>query len=249
MKRLYGDLFNHLTLNSLDGIALKTDLFDEAIGPDSVYPLLRDKCRIVSGIDISHEIVKTARNQIKGERKYPKNFAQADVRKLAFKSNSIDLVFSNSTLDHFNQKQEIYKSLKEIHRVLKPDGMLLITLDNLHNPAIFLRNLLPSRPMVSAGIIPYQMGATLTVSELANFLKLTGFDVRDKTAIVHSPRFAAIRLGTILQRIGNNTLISFYLELLRMFEHLQKLPSRYFTGYFIVVKATKKKSALEHVAR
>ena len=47
----------------------------------------------------------------------------ADVRRLPLADNRVDVVLSNSTLDHFDTEQEIEESLHELARVLKPGGI------------------------------------------------------------------------------------------------------------------------------
>ena len=67
----------------------------------------------------------------------------ADVRCLPFVDGVFDLVVSNSTLDHFETSREIERAVAEIHRVLAPRGLFILTLDNPANPAVALRNALP----------------------------------------------------------------------------------------------------------
>ena len=116
---------------------LKTDLFDEAVS-EGLLSLLASRARMVLGMDISLQVLRSARV---GNASLL--VAASDVRSLPFTRHAFDVVVSNSTLDHFDSQGEIVSSLKEIHRVLRPDGHLLLTLDNLANPVIFLRNLLP----------------------------------------------------------------------------------------------------------
>ncbi len=62
---------------------------------------------------------------------------------LPFPDGAFDRVFSNSTLDHFDSRDDIREALRELARVLHPEGELLLTLDNLANPVVRLRNALP----------------------------------------------------------------------------------------------------------
>ncbi len=70
------------------------------------------------------------------------NAVVSDIRNSPFKTESFDQIISNSTLDHFTNKNDIIVSLKELRRMLKPEGVLIITLDNPSNPVVYLRNLL-----------------------------------------------------------------------------------------------------------
>ena len=60
----------------------------------------------------------------------------ADVRSLPFAEASFGVVFSGSTLDHFESAADIQRSLGELYRVLRPGGTLILTLDNPANPLI-----------------------------------------------------------------------------------------------------------------
>jgi ubiquinone/menaquinone biosynthesis C-methylase UbiE len=80
---------------------LKTDVFDEAVGAGCCGALAAVAGE-VQGIDVSRPLVeKVSRAE--------KNFevSVGDVRKLEFPDASFDLVFSNSTLDHFETEAEI----------------------------------------------------------------------------------------------------------------------------------------------
>ena len=114
------------------GLLLKTDLFDEAVG-DGLYPLLASRAQGVVGTDVSILTLRAARSHHAGLQ-----VVCADVRYLPFADGACDVVVSNSTLDHFATREEIVAALREIHRVLRLDGCLLLTLDNLANPVVAL---------------------------------------------------------------------------------------------------------------
>ena len=66
-----------------------------------------------------------------------------------------------STLDHFEDAAQIEVALGELHRVLRPGGHLVLTLDNPANPLIRLRNALPEAWARRTGLSPFAVGATL----------------------------------------------------------------------------------------
>jgi SAM-dependent methyltransferase len=222
------------------GIVLKTDLYDEAVSPYGLMPLFSQKYERTIGTDLSHEVALAARKRMTAEKIGRSYAVVTDARNLAFRSGSFNLVLSHSTLDHFNDREDIITSLKEIFRVLKPDGLLIITLDNPSNPIIFLRNLLPYRLLRSLGIIPYFMGVTLCRSELIRILESIGFNVSDSTAIGHSPRILLIWLGHVLNWIGSGRMNNLFFRLSGMIEYLERLPMRFLTGYFVAVRAVKR---------
>jgi ubiquinone/menaquinone biosynthesis C-methylase UbiE len=111
----------------------------------------------------------------------------ADVRRLPFADASFDVVVSNSTLDHF-AAADIATSLAEPRRVLRPDGHLLLTLDNAANPLIGLRNALPFAVWRRLRIVPYYVGATLGPCELRRALAAAGFEIVEEGAVMPARR-------------------------------------------------------------
>src|SRR5574341_1753589 len=104
----------------------------------------------VFGIDLSLLTVRAAKLRHHGLKA-----TGADVRHLPFADGVFDVIVSNSTLDHFESSDEIISSLQELHRVLRTGGQLLLTLDNLANPLISLRNVLPFGLLNRLNIVPY----------------------------------------------------------------------------------------------
>ena len=76
------------------------------------------------------------------------------MRHLPFAQGAFDGIVSNSTLDHFQSLDDLLVSLKELFRVLRPGGQMILTLDNLSNPIILLRNWLPLRLLKRLKIVP-----------------------------------------------------------------------------------------------
>ncbi len=240
LKDVYRGLMDRWVEDSGRGFALKTDLYDEAVSNHNLISLCEERCGRVFGIDVSWSVAALAKRRMLKEGKAWHDVVCSDVRNLAFRPDSFDYVISNSTLDHFSHKKDITASLKELRRTMKPGGILIITLDNPSNPIVFLRNLLPYRLLKFFGFIPFYMGVTLSKSELICFLESTGFAVHGVGAIVHSPRILAIWIGFILERIGSTRITGHYLRLLGLFERVERLHTRYVSGYFVAAKASKR---------
>jgi len=208
---------------------LKTDLFDEATAT-GLMPWLIQRSHLVVGMDISEKIAWSA------SREFSKAaVVGGDVRDLPFADRSFNLVFSPSTLDHFQSAGEIDIALREFHRVLSPGGKLFLTLDNLSNPIVRLRNLLPSTLLLRWGVLPYPAGKTCTPKALFTKLQNAGFSLCRSTAILHCPRVLAVALLPHLSPANR----LFFLQWLKKFERLSDYSSRYFTGYFIGVEGKK----------
>jgi SAM-dependent methyltransferase len=215
------------------GLMLKTDLFDEAIS-NGMYPFLTTTTEDIIGIDISSLIVKEAKNSHNGLKG-----SVADVRSLPFHENAFDIIVSISTLDHFASRKEIINSLREFHRVLRKGGRLILTLDNLINPVISLRAVLPFSLLKRTGIVSYYFGVTAGPRYLRRVLGLTGFEIINTDAVMHCPRALAVALAHSLERKAGPNVQRFFLRALMGFEHLSILPTRFLTGYFVAVNAVK----------
>lgn len=214
---------------------LKTDLFDEACSAGLV-PLLASRADHVVGIDLS--MVTTAA----ALRQYPDLKAdQCDVRCLPFADGTFDVVVSNSTLDHFGTLTDLVNSLVELCRVLRTGGELLLSLDNLANPAIALRNVLPRRLVRRMRIfVPYDVGATCTPGLMQRLLTETGFDILDVRAVMHHPSLIAVAAARLLQHHGSHQMQQRYLDVLASLERLSQWPTRFVTGHYVAARARKR---------
>lgn len=90
------------------------------------------------GVDTSKKLIRIAR------KKYPnKSFVQiSDERKLPFEDGEFDMIFAIAVFHHFTPKMAD-NALSEMKRVLKDDGVLVLTIWNLWNKK-YLRFLLKS---------------------------------------------------------------------------------------------------------
>lgn len=213
---------------------LKTDTFDEAVG-EGLARILRTRAHTVIGMDLSFQNVQLAcrgGTSVRG--------ACADVRYLPFQDQSFDVVVSNSTLDHFQTLDEITVSLRELYRVLRKEGQFIVTLDNLVNPTIAVRNHLPFKLLNRMGIVPYFVGATCGPRRLQKLLREVGFEVRDVTAVLHCPRLFAVLVAKFLCSRAKPPAQQHFLRWLQTFEGLSRWPTRYITGHFIAVRAEKR---------
>ena len=211
------------------GRVLKTDLFEEAMGPDAFMLKLGGSPGILVGMDVSSEGVKRAQSN---DINHTARYLMADARHLPFATGSLDLIVSPSTLDHFKDSRDLGNSLREIRRVLSPGGRLIITLDNKQNisdPLLRLANRL--------GMVPFFLGSSYTVNELKRELAAAGLDVVDTTALVHHPRLSAVAATALSRRVGWPSLTRFIRSVFLSMQHLQNSRLRYFSGCFVAALA------------
>jgi ubiquinone/menaquinone biosynthesis C-methylase UbiE len=212
---------------------LKTDLFDEAVG-EGLWDFLRSRADVVMGMDVS---IKTLREARPVRPRTP--VTCADVRQLPFASDSFDAVISNSTLDHFHSLTDMAASLKELSRIMRPGGRLVITIDNLANPAIALRNFLPFGWLHRFGVVPYYVGATCGPIRLKRMLEDAGLEVLESMSILHCPRVIGVIMARWLQIYATPNLQARFGNWLMKWECLARFPTRYLTGNFVAIHCLK----------
>ena len=168
--------------------------------------------------------------------------------RLPVADHSLDVVVSTSTLDHFERLEELERSLHELGRVLRPGGSLLLTLDNLDNPVVRLRNRLVRSRVRAFGLVPYRVGATVGRRRLREMLHGVGFVVESMGAVVHPLRTVAIPLCERAEHRWSPTARRRLLRFLAAWDRVGRLPTRYLSGYYLAVVA-RRSPVPERVAR
>jgi SAM-dependent methyltransferase len=232
MREVYGRLIRNW-LGPNQRLCLKTDLFEEAVSEEGP---LADLGPNSLGIDGSSLIVQAARQNLARHGLKP-GLLVGDLRHIPFKNGALSGILSGSSLDHFADPAEIAVSLAELRRILAPGGTLVITFDNPHNPVVWLRNGLPFIWLNRIGLVPYYVGPTYTRAEAYAHLTALGFKVTKVTAVAHAPRVLAMVLVRIAERLGWPALQRAVSALLQAFEVLERLPTRYLTGYYVALQA------------
>ncbi|MEO8193996.1 MAG: class I SAM-dependent methyltransferase [Gemmatimonadales bacterium] len=149
-----------------------------------------------------------------------------DVRRLPIGDETVDAIVSLSTLDHFESPDDVATSLGELFRVLRPGGILVLTLDNLANPVVALRNRLPFRLTHAIGLVPYPTGTTYGPRAAQERVGAAGFEIAECTTIMHAPRVLAIPLMNALAALRSSRVSAVLSRMAMAFETLQGLPSR-----------------------
>ena len=112
----------------------KLRILDEGCG-SSAYGLRFAKLgHSVTGIDISEEIIESAKQRSKIE-KVRASFEVGDIEELPFKDSSFDVCLFGGVLHHF---PDINKVMQESLRVTKSGGYLVAIEPNKENPHVFL---------------------------------------------------------------------------------------------------------------
>lgn len=222
------------------GRVLKTDLFEEAMGPDAFLEELSSPGTLVLGMDVSPQAASSARRRDTQRRA---RYLAADACNLPVATASIKLIISPSTLDHFRDPSDLGRSLREFTRVLEPDGRLIITLDNRQNvfdPVLRLANRL--------GFVPYYLGRSYSVKELRRELEAAGLSVLDTSAIVHHPRLTAVAAVSVARQLPGSLPRRMVQSALLATQRLQDTRLQYLSGCFVAALAVPRNGKEEQQA-
>lgn len=131
-ERLVTNVYNGTTINHLHRYAIASNLIkgrivlDIASGEGYGSNLMSTEANLVYGVDIDAEAIKNAK------LKYNKNnlqFLEGSTSQIPLQDNSVDVVISFETLEHHDAHEEM---MEEVKRVLKPQGVLLISTPDKH---------------------------------------------------------------------------------------------------------------------
>lgn len=106
------------------GIVDDKIVLDIASGAGYGAALLADKAKKIIGMDFSNDAVKYAKSLY---NKKNLEYIQGDAQKMPFKDSSFDVVVSLETIEHLPRPEEF---VKEVIRVLKPDGIFYVSTPN-----------------------------------------------------------------------------------------------------------------------
>lgn len=156
---------------------LKTDLWDEARNTRIMQWAASEGAQVF-GIDISEPTLRLAHG---GFAPGALRAALADTRRLPFADASFDVVYSMGTIEHFDESES---AVREMARVLRPGGRLLLGVPNRFDP--FLRPLLVWSLWV-LGKYDYGFEKSYSRGALRRMLERAGLTVVDESGILFMP--------------------------------------------------------------
>lgn len=167
-------------------------VLDLGCGNGRLLEIFKDKNIDYIGIDSSEKLIEIAK------KKYPKaKFQKADALNLPFPANYFDKVYSIAVLHHIPSVKFRLRFLKEAKRVLKPEGLLILTVWNLwqqkflkyHLKFFFLKLIKKSKLDFKDIFYPWKNQAGEVVTrryvhvfskrELKKLVKKSGFKTKD----------------------------------------------------------------------
>ncbi len=213
---------------------LKTDAFADATCPERAFSwFISEEGQLVC-FDIAPGLARQAKANAGSLGYVESAYVAADVRCLPFENDSFDLIVSDSTLDHFHTTAEIDVALRELARVLKPGGVMIVTLDNPHNVTNPLMRL-----WMKSGRTPYFIGKTFGKTALTQSLERIGLTVTDTTAQFHYPRYITKATLRWMRRIAPRRCSAVAMKALTAINQLEHRRIRYLTGLFVAARAEK----------
>ena len=148
----------------------KGEILDIGCGPGLLAKEFASRSAkfFVKGIDTSPEAIKMAKKHCKSLRNT--DFVVGDASSLPFPESSFNLVVCKDSLHHFG---DIKKALKEMKRVLKPNGILYIQDMRRDLPFYLLKRSMPPDTTLKK-LQFYSTRAAYTKDEIAKILKNSG---------------------------------------------------------------------------
>ena len=198
---------------------------------NQLLPDLFPTASLVCGIDHSQATTRAAAVRFPS---IAPGLAVMDVARCGFRNHVFDLVISTSTLDHFPTRAGFVTALAELARVLRPNGLLIITLDNPLNPLYH-----PLKWASRLKSSPFPLGYTPAPATLRADLAALGLVVEDEDWILHNPRGLSTALFLAIRKVMGGRADRWIARLLSAFAVLGKLPTRRLTACFFCVAARK----------
>lgn len=102
-------------------------VLDLGCGNGRWFPLFQEKKADYIGVDNSEKLIKIAKKTYSQTK-----FQVADALNLPFPNNFFDKIYSIAVLHQIPSKEFRFQFLKEAKRVLKPEGLLILTVWKFH---------------------------------------------------------------------------------------------------------------------
>ena len=176
-------------------------LLDSGCGTGDSVQIAREKGYSFHGIDISQKMVDVCKKRFAGPGT---SFQKANIEELGFGEGEFDVIISAGVLEYVNDDA---LASRELHRVLRRNGLLITTFPNRSSPLLRIEKFLGRfSPRARAFHREYTSG------QARNILESAGFRILDEIHVSYLPVNIGLRipfptavdsvLGTALRLLG-----------------------------------------------
>ncbi len=163
-----------LTLNIIKSIEYTDKILEVATGTGMVSLSISPYCKSIDAIDNSTSMIQAARHNMDFAKFQNVNFSISNADSLSFKNDAYDVVILSNALHVLKNPDAV---IKEIRRVLKPDGKLIIA-NFLHS-----ENLRSRMIIKSLNLIGYPVERVFNESTYHNYLSQFDLNFVRRTVI------------------------------------------------------------------
>lgn len=179
-------------------------ILDLGCGNGRFFELLEDKDINYIGVDFSEKLIEIAK------KKYPKvKFQVADALNLPFPNNYFDKIYSIAVLHHIPSREFRQQFLKEARRILKPKGLLILTVwkpKSKKNWSLFLKyTTLKLIGKLERGDVFQSWG-----KKMERYFHL--FSIEELSGLASEAKFKIIKKGIVENEKGNRKNIYLIIE-------------------------------------
>jgi len=156
----------------------------------------------VFGIDQSSEAIKFSKKSLPRA-----NLEQGNIYSLKYKNNSIDFVIIMEVIEHLEKPLQ---AMKEAYRVLKPNGMLILSFPNFFNIPWLILRILSEKLNKPNWVVLQPIDKIYTTSYINKLSKQTGFKYKKIIGSTYFPpilyRYENIIITKLLNKLRLNHL-------------------------------------------
>jgi ubiquinone/menaquinone biosynthesis C-methylase UbiE len=115
------------SIDFIENLSMDSLVVDVGCGNGRHLIPCADRCKKVIGFDVSKELLIIVQKKICKKKLNNVDLIHSDAVNIPLKKNSVDAVLFIATLHNISERYRRIQSLREIYRILKPDGKAIIS--------------------------------------------------------------------------------------------------------------------------
>ncbi len=137
------------------------------------------RCKSITGVDYSKQMLDVATVELQKTKKRNWKLVQADATRISLPSGTFDSAYAMGLLDYVEHPKKV---CLEVHRLLKPNGIFVVSIPK--NPSLFgfLRTPFGKRIKKTIFRLP-QIDNAMTEEMLQTLFSSTGFSMQKKISL------------------------------------------------------------------